>query len=352
MSQLTTVNLSELIPFAILQIDERRKIVTANTEAQMLLGHSITSLMDRSLSEFIYHDSPIFELLDRVYGQEGDVSAHGVSISGPAITKGRLYDIRLRPSPPTGIVIAASEALSRDPSESAAGISGFGRILGHEVKNPLAGISGAAQLLMRDATEQQIPLLDVIRSESSRIERLVSRLSAFELFSSPRQDRFNIHQLLDKILMAEEAAHGGSIKLRRAYDPSLPEIMGDEDHLHEAFQNIVRNAAEAASETSGSGEVILQTAFETGFAFSRTRNAKRLQRAIRITVEDNGKGISARAREQMFDMFSSTKSGGRGLGLSVVSEVIAAHEGRIKVDSRPGQTRFSVFLPMKRDQVQ
>jgi len=154
-----------------------------------------------------------------------------------------------------------------------------------------------------------------------------------------------------KVQLAEEAAHGGRIVLKRAYDPSLPEILGDEDHLHEAFQNIVRNAAEAAAEAEGSGQVILQTAFETGFAFSKTRNAKRLQRAIRVTVEDNGKGIPPRSREQMFDMFSSTKAGGRGLGLSVVSEVIAAHEGRIKVESRPGQTRFSVFLPMRRDAV-
>lgn len=344
--------LSDLVPFSILQIDERRKIVAANTEAQMLLGHSLKSLKGHNLSEFVYHDSPLFELLDRANGQDGDVSAHGVVISGPSLATGRLFDVRLRAGPSEGVVLAISESLMRDPADSSAGISGFGRILGHEVKNPLAGISGAAQLLLRSADPEQAPLLDVIRSEASRIERLVNRLSAFELFSAPRRDRFNIHQLLDKILIAEEAAHGGKIVLKRAYDPSLPEILGDEDHLHEAFQNIVRNAAEAASEAGGKGQVTLQTAFETGFAFSSKRNARRLQRAIRITIEDNGKGISAETRDQMFDMFSSTKAGGRGLGLSVVSEVVAAHEGRIKVESRPGQTRFSVFLPMKRENIQ
>jgi two-component system nitrogen regulation sensor histidine kinase GlnL len=341
--------ISDLVPFAILQIDERRCILTANTEGQMLLGHSLNTLKGCSLSEFVYHDSPLFELLDRVSGEEGDVSAHGVVISGPAILTGRLFDIRMRPGPSASVVLAISESLVRDPSDTSAGISGFGRILGHEVKNPLAGISGAAQLLLRSANEDQAPLLDIIRSEASRIERLVSRLSAFELFSAPRRDQFNIHQLLDKILVAEEAAHGGKIVLQRAYDPSLPEIHGDEDHLHEAFQNIVRNAAEAARESGGTGEITLQTAFETGFAFSSKRDARRLQRAIRVTIEDNGSGISPDSREKMFDMFSSTKAGGRGLGLSVVSEVIAAHEGRIKVESRPGQTRFSVFLPMKRE---
>ena len=345
-------NLSDLIPLAILQIDKRRNIMSANIEAQIILGHSLASLQGHNLSEFVYHDSPLFELLDRVTSEEGDISSHGLTIAGPSAVRGKLYDIRLRPGPNGSIILAIAEALVRDPSDSAAGISGFGRILGHEVKNPLAGISGAAQLLLRNATDDEVPLLEIIKSEASRIERLVSRLSAFELFSAPRRDRFNIHQLLDKILIAEEAAHGGKIALKRAYDPSLPEILGDEDHLHEAFQNIVRNAAEAASETAGQGQVTLQTAFETGFAFSSKRNARRLQRAIRITIEDNGKGISSETRDQMFDMFSSTKAGGRGLGLSVVSEVVAAHEGRIKVESKPGQTKFSVFLPMKRDTVQ
>ena len=343
------VNLSDVAPLALFQIDDRRRIDAANTEAQMLLGHSESALRGKALSEFIYHDSPLFDLLDRVFSQDGDVSAHGVAISGPGVSGSRTFDIKLRPVPPQGVVIAVTESVVSDRSSGAVGISGFGRILGHEVKNPLAGISGAAQLLLRTADEEQASLLNVIRSEASRIERLVTRLSAFELFSAPRRDKFNIHELLDKVLLAEEAAHGGKIALKRAYDPSLPEIYGDEDHLHEAFQNIVRNAAEAAAEVPGQGQITLQTAFETGFAFSKTRNAKRLQRAIRITVEDNGKGIPPRAREQMFDMFSSTKAGGRGLGLSVVSEVISAHESRIKVESRPGQTRFSVYLPMKRD---
>ena len=343
------LNLSDLAPFALLQLDERRRIEAANTEAQIALGHSEAILRGKALSEFVFHDSPLFELLDRGYAQEGDVSAHGVSISGPGLSGNKLFDVKLRPVPPQGVILAISEAPVRDPSGGAVGISGFGRILGHEVKNPLAGISGAAQLLLRTANEEQVPLLDIIRSESHRIERLVSRLSAFELFSAPRRDRFNIHELLDKVLLAEEAAHGGAIELRRAYDPSLPEILGDEDHLHEAFQNIVRNAAEAAADSESRGRVTIQTAFETGFAFSRTRNARRLQRAIRVTVEDNGRGITPRQKERMFDMFSSTKAGGRGLGLSVVSEVVSAHQGRIKVDSRPGQTRFSVFLPMKQD---
>ena len=97
------------------------------------------------------------------------------------------------------------------------------------------------------------------------------------------------------------------------------------------------------------GQVTIQTAFETGFAFARPTESGRLDRAIRITIEDDGGGIPAKARESMFDMFASSKSGGRGLGLSIVSEVVAAHDGRIKVESRPGQTRFSVFLPMSRE---
>ena len=103
------VNLSDVAPLALFQIDDRRRIDAANTEAQMLLGHSESALRGKALSEFIYHDSPLFDLLDRVFSQDGDVSAHGVAISGPGVSGSRTFDIKLRPVPPQGVVIAVTE---------------------------------------------------------------------------------------------------------------------------------------------------------------------------------------------------------------------------------------------------
>jgi len=344
---MTTLDLSGLAPFGLIGLDEKRRVSAANPEAQSLLGHSERSMRLKPLSEFIYHDSPIFGLIDKALALRGDVTAHGVVLNGPALPRSRLVDLRLRPVDRKGILMAMTSA--SDPDISAGqgtGVAAFARILGHEVKNPLAGISGAAQLLQRQARDDQQAMLEIIQSETRRIERLVSRLSAFELFSAPVLEPLNIHVLLDRVIAAEEAAQGQDLQINRLYDPSLPDILGDQDHLHEAVQNVLRNAIEAASGAGPALSVQVETAFETGFAFVGHQASGRLGRAIRITVEDNGPGISPEVRQRMFEMFASSKSGGRGLGLNIVNEIIKAHKGRIKVDSRPGLTRFSLFLPL------
>ncbi|MEM6534887.1 MAG: ATP-binding protein [Pseudomonadota bacterium] len=342
------IQLADLAPFGLLQLDGRRRIVAANPAAQSIFGHSERTMLRRPLSEVIFHDSMLFDLIDRSKSLEGDLTAHAVVISGPGFSRSPVLDIRIRPIEHDGVVISLVDSNDPDVVDSPASVSAFARILGHEVKNPLAGISGAAQLLMRQARDDQTGMLDIILSETQRIERLVSRLSAFELFSSPRMSEINIHVLLDKVIAAEGAAHGDKVRFERHYDPSLPEIDADEDHLHEAFLNITRNAAEAALTHRNVATVKMYTAFETGFAIAGLRMGERLGRALRITVEDNGPGISPENREKLFELFTSSKSGGRGLGLNVVSEIVNAHRGRIKIDSKPGQTRFSVYLPMKR----
>ncbi len=342
----TLVDLAGLAPFALMQVDAKRRVRAANPEAQTILGQSQRTMLRKPLSEVVFHDSLLFDLIDRCLKLDGDVTAHGISLNGPTFSRKIDLDIRLRPAGDGGVVIALIPHAGHDIVDNPANVAAFGRILGHEVKNPLAGISGAAQLLLRKSNDEQTPMLNIIQSETKRIERLISRLSAFELFSSPRYAPFNIHALLDQVIAAEEAAHGGQVAVTRAYDPSLPDIEGDQDHLHEAFQNIMRNGAEAALAGGVSANLRVETAFETSFAIAGGGPEGRLARAIRVTVTDNGEGISPEKREKMFDLFTSTKSGGRGLGLNVVSEIVTAHRGRLKVDSKPGETRFSVYLPI------
>lgn len=346
---MTSLDLIGLAPFALLGLDERRRISAANPEAQSFLGHSERAMYRKPLSEILFHDSPVFGLIDKALSLQGDVTAHSVPINGPSLRRQRVLDLRLRPLQDGGIVIGMTEANQTEMvNNNPAGVAAFGRILGHEVKNPLAGISGAAQLLSRRARDDQSAMIEIIQSETRRIERLVSRLSAFELFSAPAKETLNIHELLDRVIAAEEAAHRGKISIIRLYDPSLPNIDADQDHLHEAIQNVLRNAVEATLAHTQSPQIQIETAFETSFAIARRDGTARLGRAVRVTVEDNGPGIPPEKKARMFDMFMSSKSGGRGLGLSVVNEIIAAHQGRIKVDSKPGLTRFSIFLPLPR----
>lgn len=348
---MTSIDLIGLAPFALLALDERRRINAANPEAQAFLGHSERAMYRKPLSEVLFHDSPVFGLIDKAEKLQGDVTAHGIPFNGPSLRKQRVLDLRLRPIQDGGIIIGMTEANQPElVNNNPAGVAAFGRILGHEVKNPLAGISGAAQLLSRNARDDQSAMIGIIQSETRRIERLVSRLSAFELFSAPAKERLNIHELLDRVIAAEEAAHQGKVTINRLYDPSLPDIMADQDHLHEAIQNILRNAVEATLAHTQSPQISIETAFETGFAIARKDGSEGLGRAVRVTIEDNGSGVPPEKKARMFDMFMSSKSGGRGLGLSVVNEILSAHEGRIKVDSKPGLTRFSIFLPLPRSQ--
>ncbi len=346
MDQTRPANLSELAPVALLHIDARRRICNVNATTESLLQLSRRALVDRPLSEIIYHDSPLFELIDRAAREAAEITAPSTPISGPSVPGRTICDVRVRSLENGDFILVLSDAPSRDSSESVAGAAGFGRILGHEVKNPLAGIIGAAQLLERQGHSDQSELLDIIKDEARRIERLVNRLSAFELFSAPRMLPCNVHALLDKVIAAERAAMGPKIEFRREFDPSLPDVQADPDHLQQAFQNIIRNAAEAASEDGKRGEVVVRTAYAAGLAMRQARLGSGLRRAMLISFEDNGHGIPRERQATIFDVFQSSKSGGRGLGLSVVSEVVTAHGGQIRVDSQPGSTRFTILLPL------
>ncbi|MBU2604849.1 MAG: PAS domain-containing protein [Alphaproteobacteria bacterium] len=338
--------LGELSPVALVLIDARRRILEANPAAESLLKMSRRALAGRPLSEVIYHDSPLFELVDRAQRQAGDITAPGTPVSGPGMHTRAICDVRVRSADGGAFVIALSETPSRESSDSVAGAAGFGRILGHEVKNPLAGIIGAAQLLDRQGQPDQAELLDIIKDEARRIERLVNRLSAFELFSAPRMHPLNIHALIDKIIAAERAAIGTNVTFQREFDPSLPDIIGDADHLQQAFHNIIRNAAEAAIDGGTRGQVTIRTAYAAGLSMKQARLGAGLRRAMLVSIEDDGLGIPRERQATIFDVFQSSKSGARGLGLSIVSEVVTAHGGQIRVDSEPGKTRFTVLLPL------
>ncbi len=339
--------LADLAPIAILHLDVRRRVVNVNSAAEVLLKASRRALIDRPLTDVVYHDSLLFDLIDRAAQEPAEILAPSTPIGGPNLATRLICDVRIRSAEQGEFIIVLNETPARDPVEGMAGAARFGRLLGHEVKNPLAGIIGAAQLLERQGHPGQGELLDIIKDEARRIERLVNRLSAFELFSAPRLQPCNIHALLDKVIAAERAAAGPRIDFRREFDPSLPNLLADPDHLQQAFQNIVRNAVEAAQETGARGEVLIRTAYAAGLAMRQQRLGAGLRRALMISIEDNGCGIPAERQATIFDVFQSSKSGGRGLGLSVVSEVIAAHGGQIRVDSQPGSTRFTVLLPIR-----
>ncbi|MEM6411482.1 MAG: ATP-binding protein [Pseudomonadota bacterium] len=348
MSSVDTLPLSvdpDMFPTALLQLDRRRRVTAANSEAEALLKVSRLALRGRSLTDLFYHDCDLFALIDRAEETGGRVTSAGLRLDGPGVSeKNRSAVVDCLSDRSFAIALMAGPDSSPTVPD-APGLAAFGRILGHEVKNPLAGISGATQLLLRGAKDSQAELLEMILAESRRIERLINELSAFELFSAPRCDACNVHEVLDRVIKTEELALGPNVTLSRVFDPSLPDLYADADHLHEAFQNLIRNAGEAITGSGHAGQIRVLTRFAIDRRIKQPK-AGQSGRMMKIVIEDNGPGMSEAETEKIFNMFHTTKSNGSGLGLTVVSQVVAAHDGSIELDSMPERTRFSIFLPI------
>ena len=242
---------------------------------------------------------------------------------------------------------AANIARRTLDAQSLRSIGGLGRMLAHEIKNPLAGIRGAAQLLKSGVRPEDAPLAELIVEETERIRRLVDRVEALGWDAPMSRKDVNIHAVLDRVkaLAANGVADG--LLLKDAYDPSLPPTIGDEDQLIQIFLNLVKNAAEAAHARGDSrGEIVISTAYRHGL---RIRGADGQAKAVplEVRIQDNGPGVPGHLREQLFEPFVTTKANGTGLGLALVAKLVAAHGGVVDFESEPGRTSFRVLLPLQ-----
>jgi two-component system nitrogen regulation sensor histidine kinase GlnL len=217
-------------------------------------------------------------------------------------------------------------------------------LLAHEVKNPLSGIRGAAQLLEHNADPRDRKLTGLICDETDRICALVDRMEAFSDTRPIEREAVNIHRVLEHVRGVAENGFARGVRFAETYDPSLPPVFGDRDQLTQVFLNLVKNAAEAAPRSGG--EITLSTAYQHSVRLAVPGSASRMDLPLVVSVQDNGEGISEDLRPCLFDPFVTTKAGGTGLGLALVAKIINDHGGTIEFDSQPRRTVFRVRLPL------
>jgi two-component system nitrogen regulation sensor histidine kinase GlnL len=230
---------------------------------------------------------------------------------------------------------------------AARSVTAMAAMLAHEVKNPLSGIRGAAQLLEDNASPSDRELTRLICDEADRIVALVNRM---EIFSDDRplaRAAVNIHEVLDHVQKLAQSGFARDIKIFREYDPSLPLVFGNRDQLVQVFLNLIKNAAEAVPEIGG--EISLATRYRHGLWLKIPGAGDRVELPMEIIVRDNGAGVPEDLRPHLFDPFVTTKQNGTGLGLALVAKIIGDHGGTIDVTSEPGRTEFHTMLPMYRE---
>ena len=351
---LTESQIFAALPNPVFVLDPENRFIYLNQAAEIFFQSSQMILLGTPLTSIIPADSNFLSMVRRARAQLISVGDQGVELAGPKIGL-KLINLQITPfgdQEPRLLICIQERALAerlRGQSlfrGAARSIAAMAALLAHEVKNPLAGIKGAAQLLESDLDGNDQNLTRMIVEECNRVTALLDRMEGFAGGANLVLAPLNIHEILDHCLNLAQASYGAHMKIRRSYDPSLPLVNGHRDLLIQAFINIIKNASEA---TDMNGQIVIKTSYSQGRRLAYSALDRGSYAPVQVEVVDNGRGVSEELRDHIFDPFVSGRSGGSGLGLTMVASVIADHGAMIDVESVPGQTVFRMNFPVAPD---
>ena len=338
-------------------LDAEQRVLQLNASAERILGVSLEAAVGKKLEDFLPHCLQWFEYFRG--SDEGERSLFIRDLSWKnRLGQNYVTDFSVSPLLDAArktrgwlILIRDVSRLQQLEEEKRQGerLAMMGTIaagLAHEIKNPLGGIKGGAQLLSRQIKDpRQQECLEIIIKETDRVNTLISSLLTFSKPRKMAKKPVNINQILDTVLkLQEQKEKFHHIRIKKAFDPSLPKIEGDPEQLTQAFLNLIKNAMEAMS---GGGDLTVGNKILMGYKIHGVKNQK--WQMIEISVQDTGGGMAKTEQESLFTPFFTTKKSGTGLGLSITQQIIHEHKGMIKYKSQKGKgTTFQVYLPVGR----
>ncbi len=371
------------LPHPILVLGDDERIIYANSAAESFLRASVAMLKRLHLPQIVAFGSPLLALVAQVRRTGATVNEYSIDLGTPKLGTNKLVDVFGGPMPDHAnwIILMLqqrnmAQMIERQFTHRAAAksVSGMAAVLAHEIKNPLSGIKGAAQLLETNVSDEDRTLTQLICAESDRIANLVDGMEVFGDERPLAMGPINIHDVLNHV--KELASHGvaRNVEIIEDYDPSLPPVAGNRDQLIQALLNLVKNAAEAITQSNGhgdahghsnggadlsepgaakdsrtdpGGQIRLNTAFRPGVRLAVPGTNERISLPLMIEIVDNGPGIPDAMKPHLFDPFVTSKNQGKGLGLALVAKIIGDHGGIIECASKSNQTIFRILLPMQ-----
>jgi two-component system nitrogen regulation sensor histidine kinase GlnL len=349
----------DALPHPVIMISSDGRIANANAAAEAFFEASLPMLRRHAIGDLVPFGSPLLQLIDQARGRGAAVNEYKVDLSTPRNPGERLVDLHVAPlaERPDNVVVMLQERTIADKMDrqlthrgAARSVTALAAMLAHEIKNPLSGIRGAAQLLEGSANDEDRTLTRLICDEADRIVKLVDRMEVFTDERPIEREPVNIHVVLEHVKRLASSGFARNIKFVEEYDPSLPPVLANRDLLIQLFLNLVKNAAEAIGETTD-GEIQLSTAFRPGVRLARPGSKTRVSLPLEFCVKDNGAGVPEDLQPHLFEPFVTTKPTGSGLGLALVSKIVGDHGGIIECESQPRHTIFRVLMPMYRDNV-